>query len=87
MQNTSSDVMPLSILYGDELMQKPYISVHAVIVHPIPPEYRWKWGKREFVNQFEVSYLNRISIKNDERGQKILGIAHGHSLDVMDMTF
>ena len=47
MQNTSSDVMPLSILYGDELMQKPYISVHAVIVHPIPPEYRWKWGKGE----------------------------------------
>ena len=39
------------------------------------------------MNQFEVSYLNRISIKNDERGQKILGIAHGHSLDVMDMTF
>ena len=47
MQNISSDVMPLSILYGDELMQKPYISVHSVIVHPIPPEYRWKWGKGE----------------------------------------
>lgn len=32
---------------GDELMQKPCISVHAVIVHPIPPEYRWKWEKGE----------------------------------------
>ena len=44
-------------------------------------------GKREFENQFEVSYLNRISRKNDERGQKILGIVHGHSLDLMAVTF
>lgn len=49
-------------------------------------EMEMGWG-REFEGQFEVSRLNGISRKNNERGQKILRrITHEHFLDLVDMT-